>query len=122
MEQLGYSVDGLLVAALAKQSEYISDTKLPDTPESPLLRMQRLQHVAGYELIAEPPATPLDEYVTTPMFEPEDQAFERVQQYFVDGLRDAVAKGLSERGLKRMKTSLDKYSNNFRVQFGLDPR
>ncbi|OWZ02996.1 hypothetical protein PHMEG_00025345 [Phytophthora megakarya] len=63
MKQLEYSVDGILVAAFAKQSEYISDTKLPVTTESPLLRKQRLQQEACYQPTVESHKLSRNEYV-----------------------------------------------------------
>ncbi|KAF1779381.1 hypothetical protein GQ600_17613 [Phytophthora cactorum] len=39
---------------------------------------------------------------------------------FITGLKDAVAWGLSERGLRQIETSLERYADNFRDQFGLD--
>ncbi|GMF41418.1 unnamed protein product [Phytophthora fragariaefolia] len=129
MQQLGYSADSLLVAALQKQVEYESDIPLPTTNKSPLLKMQRVQNQVCYDPAVVDPdtsktsaaATPLDEYTLTPKLDPPADAFARVQKLLVEGLRDAVAKGLSGRGLRRLKASLKKYQDNYRVQFGLDP-
>ncbi|KAE8999859.1 hypothetical protein PR001_g18944 [Phytophthora rubi] len=122
MERLGYSVDAFLVAALTKQPEYDGGGGAPLSPDSsPMLKMQRLQYQACYDPPSSSEATALEDFALTPKFESDDVASQRVQELFVKGLKEAVARGLSERGLLRMKASLDKYTDNFRVQFGLDP-
>ncbi|OWY98538.1 hypothetical protein PHMEG_00030676, partial [Phytophthora megakarya] len=51
----------------------------------------------------------------------ESPRLDRVKKRLSDGIRDAVVNGLSEPGLKRFKASLEKYRDNYRVQFGFGP-
>ncbi|KAL3669361.1 hypothetical protein V7S43_005737 [Phytophthora oleae] len=68
------------------------------TSNSPLTKIQRLQAMSYYEPAEPSSATKLDEYTLTPQFEPPVKALAKVQKLFIDGLRDAVARGLFERG------------------------
>lgn len=107
MEQLGYSPDSFLFSGLTRQNEYYASAPKEVTDVTPLAKLQRLQQKVYYDPALPTSATALDESMMTPRFEPSDEAFARVQKLIVDDLRDAVGRGLSERGLLGLKASFD---------------
>lgn len=52
---------------------------------------------------------------------PQSEAASRVQELLTAALKCAVSRGLGELGLRRMTMTLERYADNFRIQFGLDP-
>ena len=126
MEKMGYSADGLLVAAKrqmeeksAMEREVMDETRARE-PEKPFIRRLQLEKTAlctpdGYE---EPNS--LEETLWTPEVHGIEEQREQIEALLHQKIEAAVANGLSEIGTERLRVMLRERKAVFRVEFAND--
>ncbi|OWZ11930.1 LOW QUALITY PROTEIN: hypothetical protein PHMEG_00014979 [Phytophthora megakarya] len=118
MNRLGYTTDGLLAAARARQPEYeLLEPEENTVDPSPLVRLQAMRTIA-LEVLDED-GDELDELVTSPSLA--GKTTRAVQEALELKLQEATRNGLPSNESEQLRQLLFRYIDVFRLSFRNDP-